>query len=402
MVVYSYYPFDPRVRKEVRALVARGYEVDVICLRDKGEKKSEKVDGAHIHRLSMEMVKGGYLRYLFQYAVSIMMAFRLLTRLYFKKRFDVIHVHSLPDFLVFVAAFPKLFGAKIVLDLHEAMPEILASRFGLDMRSGLVRLAEFLEKMSCDFSDRVITVNDTIKELFEKRVSHPNGFTVIMNSPDRHVSEQKEVSIPGIDHREKFLVVYVGGINRERNLEVLINTVAILKNEIPIHLAIFGYGKEEYREQLKGLTRQLGLEKNVHFGDWIPHEYVLSYMNLSRVGIVPYINSPLTHVAVPNKVFEFASLGKPLIIAKLGALERLFEGAAIFYEPENPEDLSRAILRVSKDDKLALELSNKGLAVYENCKWDVMKERLYSLYDKIMSAETVVKRSVGTTTNERR
>jgi glycosyltransferase involved in cell wall biosynthesis len=401
MVVYSYYPFDPRVRKEVRALVARGYDVDVICFRDKGEAKSEKIDGAHIHRLSMETVKGGYLRYLFQYTVSIMMAFRLLTRLYFKKRFDVVHVHSLPDFFVFAAAFPKLFGAKIVLDLHEAMPEILSSRFNLDMRSSLVKLAEFLEKMSCDFSDRVITVNETIKELLEKRVSHPNGFIVIMNSPDRHVSEQKEASIPGIDHKEKFLIVYVGGINRERNLEVLIRAVAILKNEIPVHLAIFGYGKEEYKEQLKSLTRQLGLEKNVHFGDWIPHEYVLSYMNLSRIGIVSYISSPLTHVAVPNKVFEFASLGKPLIIARLRALERLFEGAAIFYEPENPEDLSKAILTLAKDDKLTVELAGKGLAVYENCKWDVMKERLYSLYDGIIGEEPMVKRSVATT-DERR
>lgn len=383
MVVYSYYPFDPRVRKEVRALVARGCEVDVICLRDKGEKKYEEADGATVHRLSLEMVKGGYLRYLFQYAISIMMAFRLLTRLYFKKRFDVVHVHSLPDFLVFVAIIPKLFGAKIVLDLHEAMPEILASRFNLDMRSGLVKLATFLEKMSCDFSDRVITVNETIKELLEKRVSHPKGFTVIMNSPDRSISEPRDVSIPGIDHTDKFLIVYVGGINRERNLEVLTRAAAILKKEIPVHLAIFGYGREEYRNELKALVKQLGLEKNVHFGDWIPHEYVLSYMNLSRVGIVSYINSPLTHVAVPNKVFEFASLGKPLVIARLGALERLFEGAALFYEPENPQDLSRVIMTLQKDEKLTKELSSKGLAVYESCRWDVMKERLYSLYDEV-------------------
>jgi glycosyltransferase involved in cell wall biosynthesis len=383
MVVYSYYPFDPRVRKEVRALVARGYEVDVICLRDKGEVKSEKVDGAHIHRLSMEMVKGGYLRYLFQYTISMMMAFRLLTRLYFKKRFDVVHVHSLPDFLVFAAAVPKLFGAKVVLDLHEAMPEILAARFNLDMRSGLVKLAAFLEKLSCDFSNRVVTVNESIKELLERRVSHPNRITVIMNSPDRSISEQKEVGIPGIDHSNKYLIVYVGGINKERNLEVLIKAAAILKKEMPIHLAIFGYGKEDYRERLKELARGLGLERNVHFGDWIPHEYALSYMNLSRVGVVSYVDSPLTNVAVPNKVFEFASLGKPLVIARLDALRRLFEGAALFYEPENPEDLSRAIRTIEKDDALAEELASKARAVYEVNNWDVMKDRLYRLYDEV-------------------
>jgi glycosyltransferase involved in cell wall biosynthesis len=402
MVVYSYYPFDPRVRKEVRALVARGYEVDIICLRDRDEKKSEMVDGAKVCRLSLEMVKGGYLRYLFQYTISIMMAFRLLTRLYFKKRYDVIHIHSLPDFLVFVAIIPKLFGAKIVLDLHEAMPEILAARFNLETRSGLVRLAAFLEKLSCDFSDRVITVNDTIRELLERRVSHPKGFTVIMNSPDKSISEHKDVSIPGVEHTDKFLMVYVGGINRERNLEVLIRATAILKKEIPIHLAIFGYGKEDYKEQLKGLATELGLTKNVHFGDWIPHEYVLSYMNLSQVGVVSYINSPLTHVAVPNKVLEFASLGKPLVIARLGALKKLFEGAALFYEPENPQDLSRAIMTIKKDDRLAKELSSKGLEVYEGCKWDVMKERLYNLYDELILNDGMKRQQTSQMTHERR
>ena len=126
-VVYSYYPFDPRVRKEVRALVEKGYSVDIICLRDHDEKRFEEVDGAKVYRLSMAAVRGGYLRYLYQYLMFFLMSFTLLLKQQIKKRYDVVHVHSLPDFQVFVTIIPKMFGSKIILDLHEGMPEIFAA-----------------------------------------------------------------------------------------------------------------------------------------------------------------------------------------------------------------------------------------------------------------------------------
>jgi glycosyltransferase involved in cell wall biosynthesis len=385
MVVYSYYPFDPRVRKEVRALVAKGHTVDVICLRDEGEANQEVVDGATIHRTSLSVRRGGYLTYAYQYVLFFLLSFCKLTRLFLRHKFDVIHVHSLPDFQVFVAIVPKLYGKKVILDLHEAMPEIFAARFGVGKDSWQFRFAAVLEIMSSWFADSILTVNDAIRDRLVERDVEERRITIVMNSPDVSLRVDKDLTgfMEENNLKDKFVLIYIGGINPERNIEVLVEAVGLLKEKMPIRLFVFGYGKDEYIEDLKQLRSRLGVETEVHFGGWIPHEEVLSYLNLGRIGVVSYVRNPLTEVAVPNKVFEFAALGKPLIIARLDALENLFKDSAVFYEPENARDLSNKILQLSQDTKEVRELSQKAQTVYDGCRWDVMKQRLYDVYESL-------------------
>jgi glycosyltransferase involved in cell wall biosynthesis len=382
MVVYSYYPFDPRVRKEVRALVAKGHTVDVICLRDEGEGRTEVVDGATIHRLSLSVRKGGYLVYGYQYLLFLLMSFFKLTRLFLKYRYDIIHVHSLPDFQVFVALVPKLFGSRVVLDLHEAMPEIFAARFGVGENSWQFRFAAFLEMVSYWFANRVITVNDAIKDRLVVRGAEADKISVVMNSPDVTFKAEKDMDafVAENDLKGKFVLMYVGGINQERNIEVLIEATSILKEKIPIRLFVYGYGKNEYFAELQQLASRMNVAEEVEFGSWVPHENVFSYLDLSEIGVVSYVRNPLTEVAIPNKVFEFAALAKPLIIARLDALESLFGDSAIFYQPENAKDLANKILQLYQDKESARDLSGKAQEVYESCKWDIMKERLYDVY----------------------
>ena len=51
-----------------------------------------------------------------------------MTRLHLKHAYDVIHVHNMPDFLVFSALFPKLLGAKVILEVQDVSPELMAAK----------------------------------------------------------------------------------------------------------------------------------------------------------------------------------------------------------------------------------------------------------------------------------
>jgi hypothetical protein len=218
MPVYSYYPFDPRVRRAAEALIEKGYSVDVICLRSQGEDKFSTYHGVNIYRLPLGIKRGGYLRYIYNYGMFFMLSFIMLNYLDRKQRYSAIHVHSLPDFQVFIAYFQKRRGAKIILDLHEAMAEIFAARFNKDMGSFLVRFPLFLERVSHAFAHQIITVNDTIKELYMKRGIPGEKITVIMNSPDQVLVKKKDTErlIKELNLDDKFKVVFVGGINDER------------------------------------------------------------------------------------------------------------------------------------------------------------------------------------------
>jgi len=145
VLLFSYYPADVRPRRAAEALVAEGMHVELICLRKSTkEPRRETFNGVDIFRLPLRRHRGGAVTYLFRYSAFILSAFLLLALRSMTRRFALVHVHNMPDLLVFGALVPKLLGAKIMLDLHDPMPELMMTIFRLDARSFPVRLLKRL------------------------------------------------------------------------------------------------------------------------------------------------------------------------------------------------------------------------------------------------------------------
>ena len=166
MVVYSHYPKDQRVRRKAETLKENGAKVDVICVRNINEKRLDEHNSVTIYRVPMKIKKserGGYFMYFFRYLTFLFLSTALLTWLFIKNRYNVVHVHSIPDYLVFCSIIPKLFGAKIILDLHEFMPEVFATKFDISMDSKQVRIAKRLEMESVRFANFVFATSERQK-----------------------------------------------------------------------------------------------------------------------------------------------------------------------------------------------------------------------------------------------
>src|SRR3989337_130232 len=124
MVVYNYFPQDARPRREAEALINAGYTVDIICLRLPDQTKVEKTCGVNTYRVNISKTRSTKSKYIFLYASFFIRSFFVLNRLFIKNRYSVIHVHNMPDFLVFLSIIPKLFGSKVILDLHDPTQEM--------------------------------------------------------------------------------------------------------------------------------------------------------------------------------------------------------------------------------------------------------------------------------------
>ena len=381
-VVYAEYPEDPRVRREIDSLRIAGHEVDVICLQGEGESLEESIHGVHVSRVPLQARRGSRGRYLFQYALFFALSTVRLMALHRRKNFDAVHVHSLPDFQVFCTLALKLSGVPVILDLHEALPEIVAARFHLESGSPLVRLARFVERASVFFADRVLTVNETVRDLVAGRLRFQREIVVIMNSPDLRVllSGDTDGLKRQLGLKEGPTIVYVGGINAERDLATLLRAVSLLRGRTEIQVVIAGHGDPEYVESLKALASGLPISNRVIFLPRIPQEQVLSYLALASLGVICYQENPLTEIAIPTKAFEYAAAGKPLAIARLRALARLFEGAAEFFRPGDVQDLALAIERLITNPAHSTRLVENARAVLSRCSWDIMESRLLSVY----------------------
>ena len=171
MVVHAYYPLgETRVEREALALLDHGLHVDVICLKGPREPAIELVEGVKVYRLPVRRRRGsGFIIQLLEYLTFLVLSSFHLSRLHLQNRYDVVQVHNLPDFLVFAAMIPKLTGAKIVLDLHDLMPEFYSERSQLSMKSLPVRILLYQERVACAFADKVITVTEIWRQALIRR-----------------------------------------------------------------------------------------------------------------------------------------------------------------------------------------------------------------------------------------
>src|SRR5208282_1456553 len=166
VVVFSHYPSDPRPLREAETLVQLGMEVEIISIRQNDhEPRREICNGVNILRLPLRHRRGGRFSYFFQYGSFILVSFFLLAFRSLTKRYSFVHIHNMPDVLVFSALVPKVCGAKVILDLHDPMPELMMTIFGLEPESFGVRLMKKLEKWSIRFADVVITPNAAFAKL---------------------------------------------------------------------------------------------------------------------------------------------------------------------------------------------------------------------------------------------
>src|SRR5271157_3159179 len=148
MVVFSSYPADPRPRRAAEALLKEGMHLDLICEADEKLPKRERLNGLEVFRLPIAHHRGGKLSYAYQYSAFILMSASVLAWRSLRRRYDLIHIHNMPDILVLSALLPKALGAKVILDQHDPMPELMMTIFDLEENSFGVRVIRKLEKWS--------------------------------------------------------------------------------------------------------------------------------------------------------------------------------------------------------------------------------------------------------------
>ncbi len=347
MIVHAYYPLgETRVEREALALLDAGYAVDVLCLRYDGEPAYEVVDGVAVHRLPVKRRETrAFLTQVLEYlAFFFLVVFKLLS-LYPRRRYATLQAHNLPDFLVFSALIPKLAGARVILDIHDIMPEFMAARTGKDMRSLPVRLTILQEQLSCRFADLVVTVTDLWKDRLIQRGTRADKVAVVMNLADERIFRPlpPEERPPRESHR--FTLIYHGTFKQHYGLDVLIHAVAIAREQAADLLLILqGFG--EYSEKMKELVRQLSLEENVRINDYyLPAAEIPLLIYQADVGIVPNHEDLFTGELLPTKLLEFAALGVPVIAARTRAISAYFDDRmATFFTPGDEHSLAAAII----------------------------------------------------------
>jgi len=385
MVVHAYYPAaETRVRREAEALINHGFEVDIICLREGRETPYETVNGAKIYRLPVRRHRGGRLAvYIFEYLSFFVLSSIVLTLNFVKKHYNAVQAHNLPDFLAFTAFIPKLFGAKVILDIHDISPELFMSKQGLESENFLVEILKSLEKLSISFADHVITVGKPFAEILRKRNRLDKKLSIIMNSADPKLFDSGNYPAENDHLKRKFIVIYHGSLFRRYGIDVAIKAIYLLKDKLPdVRFKIYGRG--EAFDGLRRLISDLHLGNYVDLVGYLPADDIPSLISNADVGVVPYRKDRFTDLLFPTKAFEYIVMNKPVIASRTAAVESIFDDSAVmFFEPGNAQDLARCILELYDNPEKRDELARMAKKKYEKISWELMSKKYCKLITSI-------------------
>jgi glycosyltransferase involved in cell wall biosynthesis len=387
MVVHNYYPFaETRVQRQAETLINYGCNVDIICLRFADEPEVEKVQGVSVYRLPLRRNKqGGPVMQLFEYLAFLIFAFFKLSALHLKRRYHTVQVHNLPDFLVFAALIPKLTGSRVLLDLHDLMPEFFCAKFDTVMDSMPVRLIRWQEWLSCRFADHVITVTESWRQTLIQRGIAPNKCSVVMNVADsRYFSTNGSNIVNSSSEDDYFRLIYHGTLAHRYGIDLALRALAQVRQEIPnVRLTIHGRG--EYLDDIVKIIDELGVQAQVQLStEFLPTAELPKLIKSNQVGLVPYRRDIFTDGILPTKLMEYTASGLPAIVAHTPGIAAYFdENMVEFFTSEDVDDLARCIRTLYHDRMRLSQLSQNSAKFNQRYNWDSQAAAYYQLIERL-------------------
>jgi glycosyltransferase involved in cell wall biosynthesis len=377
MIAYTHYENDPRVIRAAEAATSEGFDVDFLALRRKGNPPVENVRGVRVIRLGQQRYRGGgTLRYMLSYLEFFFRCMVKSAALHASRRYRVVHVNNMPDFLVFSAVFLKMFGAKVILDIHDPMPDTFVSKFKNGDGRFIYKLLLWQELASAWFSDRVLTVHDPVKDcILTKHGLKPGSITVVANFADDQLFALREW-LPIEGHVR---LVFHGTILERYGLGSLVRAYASLEHRQNLCLRIIGEG--DYSEELRKLIESLGLSDSVEFiNRAFPWKEIPNLISDCHAGVIPLEIGAMTNYALPLKLLECISLGMPVVTVKNAAISYYFdENDCIFYEPNNLESLRGALERVAQNPEILKHYRERAVALRDKFLWSNEKRKYIEL-----------------------
>jgi glycosyltransferase involved in cell wall biosynthesis len=268
------------------------------------------------------------------------------------------------------------------------MPELYLAKFGSRRGAFGARMLKLEERASAACADRVLAVHDLHRARLEEAGIPSRKIRTVFNSPDPKIFSAfvngKATDVVVNDARAGKIPTLVchGTITHRLGLDVALHALDLLR-DFAVRLLVIGNG--DYIGRVRSLAAEMKLEDRVQFAPPVPIEQLPEALRHADLGLVPNSPSPATHLMLPVKLLEYATLGIPVIAARLRTIEHYFgQGAVSLFEAGNPSALAAAIRELCLDRELATERARRALAVAQSLGWTRQSACFFDAIDSLL------------------
>lgn len=390
MVTHSVYCTDNRVIRYAEALTEHGDDVEVLSLRSSPEiSTTEVVNGVRVRRIQNRLSKRetGLLPLLTTTAGFFAKAAWHLTREHSRRPYDLIHVHNVPDFLVFTAWYPRLRGARVILDIHDILPEFFCARFRRSEQTLLFRFCLWMERWSARFADHIIISNDLWRPRYEARTGTAGRCSVFINYVNLNIFNPALRTLRNGSSGP--VLMFPGGLQQHQGLDVAIRALPLILKHYPqaeFHI----YGDGPMRQTWEQLARSMGLQDHVLFHPPLPAREIARKMAQADLGIVPKRAESFGDEAYSTKIMEFMALGVPVVISETRVDRYYFDDSLLrFFPSANPGALATAVLDALENAEATRQRVQRASEYAQAESWQARQADYLALVNRLCSNQKI-------------
>lgn len=375
-IVYAILNHDNRVTKLCRVLSDNGYHVDVFAL------KGSTTGGLNVHLKCSSIAKYrgasrlyyflSYLGFFFESSV-----FAVCSML--RKKYAVVHVHNMPDFLVFAGVIPRMMGARLILDVHDSTRDVFSSKFNGPVFDWLLALEEYV----CYSVPHVLfTVHNVYRERLHKVTGRsPDQISAVLNLPD--FSDAVTVNRAA---DETFLIVHHGAITHRHGTDLLVKAFNRAVSSMPnARLSIFGSG-----DAARDVTAEInqGDKECVSFPQsTFDYRDIPSMLEGAACGVVPVRPDRYVDNILPVKMLEYLSLGIPTMVTDIPSLDQGLRAYVICLDRKRiTETVAEELTRLYSDRGYYDTWKEKALAFRETFNWETEARKILFAYRHLLNS----------------
>lgn len=387
MILDAPFPIDPRVSNEASALISAGHEVYLFCLSySKKFIKKEVIDSINIRRYycSKLTYKFSALAYTFPY-YKINMS-RKINNFLNSNSIDRIHIH---DIQIASSVFKaNLKSLPVTLDLHENRPEIM--KFYKHVNSFLGKLlispkkwkiAE--EKFSKAANNIIVVTNAAKTELCNRIGLNKNKITVFPNTVRKSFYTDFDLDNNLVEkYRDNFVLLYLGNTSKRRGISTVINSLKVLKTQIP-EIKFIIVGSSSYDNELKYLSKINNVQNLISFEGWRNENSFQSYLSICDIGVSPLESNIHHDTTYANKIFQYMSFGCPMICSNVIAQKEIVEKYEVgeLFSPGNSKEFTKKVISLYNNiDKINTYSLNSRSAIENHLNNDIVSTEIVKMY----------------------
>jgi glycosyltransferase involved in cell wall biosynthesis len=198
--------------------------------------------------------------------------------------------------------------------------------------------------------------------------------------------KKEDIKIIEKQHKGKKIIIYAGGLRKEKGLVTAIKAMKYVCSKYPDALLLLIGGDKKAKKNIDYISKKFDIYNNVKMLEWMDYKSLQVYLHASKIGIAPYQKHPgHNDLSKGNsrKIFSYMQAKIPVVTSSVGEIHKIIKEnkCGLIINGESHRELAAAIIYLLDDPIISIKFGENGRKAFEKkYNWELQENKLLKFF----------------------